>query len=235
MVIAGLIMITPQIPPEGELVILAYPFTALPVHITSTTKALQLISEPNPQKRFGVDLFQKSPPPIESPSYTGPEPTHDLAKEVPYSPIFTQAAQVHPGPSNLPPHFASAGTFPLSDDVTSVRNPLLPSKDPKDLAKLPYRIIATDILLSGIGWVELIAQVRRRKEEEGLKVQVEVFTPEGKGVGSRTTMSADMLRKKGAQLAGVAKKSSARPRRSMKGDKKRKKLAKRAVEAQGGT
>lgn len=83
--------------------------------------------------------------------------------------------------------------------------------------------------------MELVAQVRRKKEEnDGLKVQVEVFTPEGKGISSRTTMGADMLRKKGERVAGLARKPAGRPRRSMKGDKKRKKLAKRAGENQGG-
>lgn len=81
-----------------------------------------------------------------------------------------------------------------------------------------------------------MAQIRRRKEKfDGLKVQVEVFTPEGKGIGSRTTMGADMLRKKGARRAGTLKKPAGRPRRSMKGDKKRKKSARRAAEEQGGT
>lgn len=215
-------MITPKISPEDELVILAYPFTSLPTHITATRKALQLIADPDPANRPRIDLFQKPFQQTESP------PKPNLAQ---YPPDETQ---VHPGSSNLPPHFKSAGTYTLSDDVTPLRNVSLPSKDPESLERLPYRIVATDILLEGIGWVELVAQVRRKKEEnDGLKVQVEVFTPEGKGISSRTTMGADMLRKKGERAAGLARKSAGRPRRSMKGDKKRKKLAKRAGENQG--
>lgn len=211
MLIAGVILITPKISSADELVILAYPFTSLPVHITSTKKALQQICDPDPASRSGISLFQKATsPPSEPPSSASPF--------------------LHPDASTLPAHFSSAGTYVLDNQVTQLRNPFLPSKDPAELARLPYRVLSTDLLLSGIGWIELVAQVRQRREAE---VCVEVFTPHGKGVGQRTTMGADMLRRKGARLVGVAKKTM-RPRRSMKGDKKRRKVEKRAKEAKEG-
>lgn len=198
MLIAGLILITPR---DTELVVLAYPFTSLPVHVTSTRKALQHIRDPDPSARSGIELFQKAP--------TSPDPSPPVS------------AQLHPDTASLPEHFASAGIYTLSDTVTPQRNPLLTHKDPDSLSQLPYRVVATDLLLAGLGWVELVAQVRTRDAHE--EVRVEVFTPQGKGIGQRATMGADMLRKNGEMLAGVARKTG-RPRRSMKGDKKRRKV-----------
>lgn len=223
MLIAGVILITPKISPTDELVILAYPFTSLPVHITSTRKALQQIHDPDPASRTGISLFQKAP---SSPSEPPPSSLSDPSPSLPPADSF-----IHPDASTLPAHFSSAGTYALCDEVTQFRNPFLPSKEPSELAKLPYRVLATDLLLSGIGWVELVVQVRQRTDVGD--VCVEVFTPHGKGVGQRITMGADMLRKKGARLAGAAKKTG-RPRRSMKGDKKRRKIEKKTQEAQEG-
>jgi hypothetical protein len=55
---------------------------------------------------------------------------------------------------------------------------------------------------------------------------VEVFTPEGRFIGSRAPMNGWMMNK--PRLLGKHKKM---PRRSMKGAKKREKLAKRAANA----
>lgn len=204
MLIAGVILITPKTCTDAGPVVLAYPFTSLPVHVTSTRKALQHMRDPDPGARAGMQLFQKASAP-DSPDAAPPD-SPDVA-------------------SSLPAHFASAGTYALSNTVTQLRNPFLPDKGPAALAALPYRVVATDLLLAGLGWVELVAQVRQhqRQHDEPAAVCVEVFTPRGKGVGQRSTMGADMLRKKGEQLAGVARKTS-RPRRSMKGDKKRRKM-----------
>lgn len=75
-----------------------------------------------------------------------------------------------------------------------------------------------------------------RQRKDATEVEVEVFTPEGKGVGQRATMGADMLRKKGARLAGAgpAGRAAGRPRRSMKGEKKRVKAQRREKEQGGG-
>ncbi|KAL5324165.1 hypothetical protein ACEPPN_008709 [Leptodophora sp. 'Broadleaf-Isolate-01'] len=61
----------------------------------------------------------------------------------------------------------SAGTFPLKWDVTRQRTG--PITSPKAVGirpeNLPYRVLATDILIEGCGWVELVAQVRKRPGE----------------------------------------------------------------------
>ncbi|KAH7356862.1 hypothetical protein BKA65DRAFT_495627 [Rhexocercosporidium sp. MPI-PUGE-AT-0058] len=61
----------------------------------------------------------------------------------------------------------SAGTFPLKWDVTRQRTG--PITSPKAVGikpeNLPYRVLATDILIEGCGWVELVAQVRKKPGE----------------------------------------------------------------------
>ncbi|KAG4427418.1 hypothetical protein IFR05_017100 [Cadophora sp. M221] len=61
----------------------------------------------------------------------------------------------------------SAGTFPLRWDVTRQRTG--PVTSPKAVGirpeNLPYRVLATDILIEGCGWVELVAQVRKKPGE----------------------------------------------------------------------
>ncbi|TVY31171.1 hypothetical protein LHYA1_G000123 [Lachnellula hyalina] len=60
---------------------------------------------------------------------------------------------------------ASAGTFPLKWDVTRERSGPLTAKNAGKMSpeNLPFRVLATDILIEGCGWVELVAQVRKRQ------------------------------------------------------------------------
>ncbi|KAK5072989.1 hypothetical protein LTR64_000604 [Lithohypha guttulata] len=58
-------------------------------------------------------------------------------------------------------HMASAGTLELSTDVTKYRAASL-LRAGVQLSNLPFRVYATDILIEGLGWVELVCQVRRR-------------------------------------------------------------------------
>jgi genetic interactor of prohibitins 3, mitochondrial len=114
-------VITPTSNPHDETVILAYPFTPLPAHVTSTEKA---------------DLTQR---------------------QLRGSGIQTMLAP-QAGES-----IKSAGIFALDTDVTKSRSgALLRAGVP--LAKLPFRVKGTDILLEGVGWVELICQVRHRRK-----------------------------------------------------------------------
>ncbi|KAI1613383.1 hypothetical protein EDD37DRAFT_347993 [Exophiala viscosa] len=55
---------------------------------------------------------------------------------------------------------ASAGKFSLNTDVTKSRagSVIRAGVDP---AKLPFQVYATDILIEGVGWVELVCQVRK--------------------------------------------------------------------------
>jgi genetic interactor of prohibitins 3, mitochondrial len=141
---------------------------------------------------------------------------------------------------------ASAGTFHLKWDVTRERSGPITSRDGAaiNVEQLPYRVMAADILIEGVGWVEIAAQIRKRpgsmskeekKEEDNEWVweekeeideidpewpTVEVFSPEGKFIALRMPLNAWLQ---------VAKKPSqkhlkARPRKSMKGIKKAAKI-----------
>jgi hypothetical protein len=142
---------------------------------------------------------------------------------------------------------ASAGTFHLKWDVTRQRTGPITAPEAVGIKpeRLPYRVLATDILIESCGWVELIAQVRKKpgemlqpKEQKTLGERsekdfnfekklddetidpswpaVEVFSPEGKFIASRRPMNAWLY---------VANKPTkghlqGRPRKSMKGVKK---------------
>lgn len=62
---------------------------------------------------------------------------------------------------------ASAGIFPLKWDVTRERSGPLTAKNAGGMSpeNLPFRVLATDILIEGCGWVELVAQVRKKRGE----------------------------------------------------------------------
>ncbi|RGP59962.1 hypothetical protein FSPOR_10958 [Fusarium sporotrichioides] len=232
----GLIRITPKNP---NLVILAYNFTPLEEHLTQTDKAI---------------AFQ--------------EQTRESAG-VP--------SIMLPGIGDKMKH---AGTFKLSHDVTRKRAGPLTRKNAIGLNvdRLPFRVLSTDILIEGVGYVELVAQVRardvalkvfdqqqrqtradenvwkkpvdtsdpfaamksqrrdtapvvqpRRKEPEppldpGWPA-VDVFSPEGRFIGSRQPIHGWLNNK--PRVLKEHKKS--RPRRSMKGAKKKDKVERRAA------
>ncbi|OCK75368.1 hypothetical protein K432DRAFT_362232 [Lepidopterella palustris CBS 459.81] len=121
----------------------------------------------------------------------------------------------------------SAGKFQLIWDVTKKQTG--PLTDPTAVKlkpqQLPFVVYSADILIEGCGWVELVAQVRKRKaprdafgqlEEEEEKEEfpeVEVFSPEGKFVGIRPPMGASVL---GGPKPKARNERRARPRLSMK-------------------
>jgi genetic interactor of prohibitins 3, mitochondrial len=214
----GLVRITPILDEsDASTVMLAYAFMPIEAHVTATTKAIATQLQ---ERESGIKSI--------------------LAKGVGGK-------------------MASAGILTLSDDVTKARAaPLLASG--VDINKLPFRVFATDILVEGVGWVELACQVRRRRQasqsvfpagpdgdalshlDKPSRIeandptmafdlpQVEVFTPEGKHVGQRKTMQAWKIWLD-AQRSGQSKKSViARPRKPMKGAKKREKMANRRVQ-----
>jgi hypothetical protein len=143
---------------------------------------------------------------------------------------------------------ASAGTFHLQWDVTRERTGPITARDAMNIKpdKLPYRVLATDILIESCGWVELVAQVRKKpgemapveeryekrrdeRKSEGWNSEprideevdlswpaVEVFSPEGKFIASRRPMNAWL------HIASKPTKGKlqGRPRKSMKGAKK---------------
>lgn len=87
---------------------------------------------------------------------------------------------------------SSAGKIDLRWDVTASHLPSSVAKAVKDhgtpIPKLPYRVMAADILIEGCGWIEVSVQTRRRNEDDDNLVaypQIEVFTPNGHFIGSR--------------------------------------------------
>lgn len=125
---------------------------------------------------------------------------------------------------------SSAGAFQLKWDVTKKRAGPLTSHMAAGLKAevLPFKVFSTDLLIEGCGWVELVAQIRKRglepldnKNDRAIREPypvVEVFSPEGRHIGARQPL--------GAWLLGGRKPNSrrVRPRRSMKGVKRRTKL-----------
>lgn len=88
----------------------------------------------------------------------------------------------------------SAGTFELKHDVTRSHLPTSIAKAVEDNKAtpppLPYKVMSTDLLIEGCGWVELTMQVRAKSisadvESPRSLPQVEVFSPNGQHIGSR--------------------------------------------------
>lgn len=125
----------------------------------------------------------------------------------------------------------SAGIFGLNWDVTKARSGPLTAKDAVGMKaeNLPYKVLSTDILIEGVGWVELVAQVRKRALEDARNgaqsdwPEVEIFSPEGKFIGARRPMGAWVRSELGK------KERTKRPRRSVKGEKKATKKAMRVA------
>ena len=130
-----------------------------------------------------------------------------------------------------------AGTFSLRWDVTKQRAGPLTSKiaagvNPK---ALPFVVLSADILIEGCGWVELVAQLRRRDIEAVDSMQeffdakpyprIQIVSPDGRHVGIRRPMGGWMLN---GPKPGSALKPT-RPMRSMKGTKKTIKGAKQPL------
>lgn len=226
LLLGGFIRITPRTP---DLIFLAANFTPLKPHTTSTEKATSI------QKQEGG-------PAVENISVPG------TGEKI-----------------------AWAGSFELSHDLTKQRAGPLTRRDALGLKpeQLPFRVLAIDILIEGVGWVEIAAQVRRRdypdeapadsenkpargegapedpwealdraargEKRDATETQapaktrwpvVDVFTPEGKFIASRRPMGGYMMNK-------AKTKPAKKVRRSMKGAKKREKMAKRAARAAG--
>ncbi|KAI3340274.1 hypothetical protein F4824DRAFT_416415 [Ustulina deusta] len=72
-----------------------------------------------------------------------------------------------------------AGSYELKWDVTKQRTGPLTRKSAVglDVERLPYRVLSTDILIEGVGWVEIVAQVRT-KDLFARKALLEAEEPE---------------------------------------------------------
>lgn len=137
----------------------------------------------------------------------------------------------------------SAGKFYLKWDVTKARAGPMTRSDAAGVKveRLPFRVLGLDILIEGVGWIELAAQVRKpygyrkdevdwefeTKEEQEIDPtwpEIEVFSPEGRFVGQRRPMNAWLMV---GEKPGKAMK--ARPRKAMKGAKKTEKKRARTI------
>lgn len=141
---------------------------------------------------------------------------------------------------------SSAGKFPLKWDVTKQRSGPVTERSAAGIKveRLPWRVLSTDILIEGCGWVELVAQVRAKSlnvvsrtpfgESQASDMsgpepewpEVEVFSPKGKFIGSRRPMGAWLI----AESKRPVRATKSRPRRSMKGAKRQEKTLKRLAE-----
>lgn len=239
LLLGGFIRITPQTP---GLDFLAYNFTPLPDHLTSTEKAIGVQERTNPVNIDNISV---------------PEASEKIKL---------------------------AGSYQLRWDITKQRAGPLTRKNAINLPveRLPFRVLAVDILIEGCGWVEITAQMSVRKLEavDGARKPprappasrkmlnqdpsrldfldlsdpdevkpklafepdedpnqlaeaprkelnwpvVDVYTPEGRFVAARRAFGAYDLNK--TIVRGNIK---MRPRKSMKGQKKRMKMEGRAA------
>ena len=128
----------------------------------------------------------------------------------------------------------SAGSFSLKWDVTKQRAGPLTKAAAVGLSTkvLPFVVFSADILVEGCGWIELVAQVRKRNVETGTEPsdffdtrpypKIEVYSPDGRHVGVRRPMGIWSLCGK---KCVPSRQAPVRLRCSMKGVKKNLKRA----------
>jgi hypothetical protein len=118
----GLVRITPKTP---DLIFMAHAFVPLDVHLTSTQKAVELQAGERDLHIPSIMLQEKK----------------GCAKR--------------------------AGVFKLDSDVTKkYSGPLTRRSDVGlQVARLPFVVWATDILIEGVGWIEIVAQVRKPRQQ----------------------------------------------------------------------
>ena len=90
------------------------------------------------------------------------------------------------------PTIARAGRFKLQTDVTKSRagSMIRAGANPD---KLPFHIYATDILIEGVGWVELVCQIRKRKRTLQMEAPTEVPSQSESGAAESAVPSAEAL------------------------------------------
>ncbi|KAI1295811.1 hypothetical protein F5Y03DRAFT_301216 [Xylaria venustula] len=78
-----------------------------------------------------------------------------------------------------------AGSYALKWDVTKQRTGPLTRKSAVglDVERLPYRVVSADILIEGVGWVEIVAQVRTKD------LFAPVHRPKAEELDERTELS----------------------------------------------
>ena len=181
---------------------------------------------------------------------------HPFVNLHPHCTSTEKAAAIHSGhresgiisvvENNAKSEMASAGKVKLKWDVTRRFAGPLTAKSAAALKpeQLPFIVFGVDVLIEGYGWVEIVAQVRRKAWNEARATshnekdnawppatddnivedvdapypEIEVFSPKGMFTGSRQPMGASLLNRK-RNLSSTRRK--ARPRMSMKSVKAR--------------
>ncbi|KAF9877769.1 hypothetical protein CkaCkLH20_04904 [Colletotrichum karsti] len=107
-----------------------------------------------------------------------------------------------------------AGTFQLRHDVTKERAGPLTRKDvgKMKVEDLPWRVLATDILIESVGWVEIVAQVRLRHLMAGVSAYPPPPEPEPVEEDDEDLDGFAKLEKAAKAQAGVREKPKARPK-----------------------
>ncbi|CZT22913.1 uncharacterized protein RCC_08620 [Ramularia collo-cygni] len=177
LLLGGIIRIKPQLAEGENLIFLAYNFTPLRPHVTGNDKAIAI--------QTGLTKVEGPDGELVEGPYTGTVEN-----------IGTEKAKGR---------IKSAGVFKLEWDVTKRRTgPLTDSTAGKQKAEnLPFVVYSADILIEGVGWVELACQVRSRRQslirdaldqaDQHVRPTVEVFTPKGKFIAVRKPMCAWLL------------------------------------------
>jgi hypothetical protein len=191
LLLGGFIRITPRTP---DLDVLAYNFTPLKEHVTSTEKAIGIQERVNPVNVENISTPEASKNIKLAASV---ELHHDVTKQ-------------------------RAGPLARKDSVNL------------KVEQLPFRVLSADILIEGCGWVEVVVQVRAKDlpslpwnggSEENPEILpsldlsapepepqseftwpvIDVFTPEGRFVGSRRPMNGWLISKRRSPQQGKQK------------------------------
>lgn len=176
LLLGGIIRIKPVLAEGEDLIFLAYNFTPLRPHVTGNEKATAI--------QTGLAKIEGPDGELVEGPYTG--------------------AVENIGTEKAKGRIKSAGVFKLEWDVTKRRaGPLTDRTAGKQkVENLPFVVYSADILVEGVGWVELACQVRSRRQsllrdafraDEEKRPQVEVFTPKGKFIAVRRPMCAWLL------------------------------------------
>lgn len=129
--------------------------------------------------------------------------TDDIFMTIPFVPLESHATSTvkaeekYQGNAKLPikdlsidnvhEHMKSAGIFELKYEVTKEYD-----TNPKRIrwgVEL-YKLYGIDILIEGVGWIEFQVQVRTKDRHGDEFPKIEVFSPEGKFIGSRPPICA---------------------------------------------
>jgi hypothetical protein len=185
----GLVRITP-VNNDDDIVFMAACFVPLSTHVTKTEKAIEV--QAGQRQVPGTGIIKDE--------VLGIMPKAEINQD---KAADTTDNTTSPATN---PTFASAGIFPLLTDVTSNHLPtglrkyqesrdsrISGDRRPED--SLPYRVLSTDILVEGSGWIELTAQIRATKSSSSYKdttdfPAVEVFSPHGQCIGCRPPLQA---------------------------------------------